>query len=47
MQLRDLGGGAGDDDGVLADAGEGAFFSEPKADTSLDAVTPAGPCGIL
>jgi hypothetical protein len=46
MQLRNLGGGAGGDDGVLADAGEFAFFSEPKADASLDAATPAGPCGI-
>ncbi len=41
MQLRDFGPGAGVDGGVPADAGEIAFFSEPKAEAPALAVSGA------
>ncbi len=52
MQLRDFGPGAGVDGGVPADAGEIAFFSEPKAEAPVSgaAVTEpvaASTCDIL
>ena len=39
-QLRNLGASAGAGDGLLADAGEVAFFSEPKAEAP--AIAPSG-----
>ena len=38
VQLRNLGAIAGADDGILADVGELAFFSEPKAEATPDVV---------
>ena len=38
-QLCNFGAGVGSYDGVLADAGEVAFFSEPGAEAATDTVT--------